>query len=39
MPGIHYRATINDNVLVTVMIETLAGLQEVRRKIESWIAS
>ena len=25
-PGINYRATINDNVLVTVMIETLEGV-------------
>jgi HpcH/HpaI aldolase/citrate lyase family len=26
MPGINYRATINDNMLVTVMIETLEGV-------------
>jgi 2-keto-3-deoxy-L-rhamnonate aldolase RhmA len=26
MPGIEYRATINDNMLVTVMIETLEGV-------------
>ena len=25
-PGINYRATINDNMLVTVMIETLEGV-------------
>jgi 2-keto-3-deoxy-L-rhamnonate aldolase RhmA len=26
MPGVNYRATINDNMLVTVMIETLEGV-------------
>jgi 2-keto-3-deoxy-L-rhamnonate aldolase RhmA len=26
MPGLNYRATINDNMLVTVMIETLEGV-------------
>ena len=30
-PGVNYRATINDNMLVTVMIETLEGRRERRR--------
>ena len=30
-PGINYRATINDNMLVTVMIETLEGRGQRRR--------